>query len=140
MRHAGHMAGSRGQDWRYPVSRRRWAVKCHAHNGRGGPCGRYSIAGGFVCRSHGGALKRTIEAAQRRLAEAAATERMYQVGGDELVLIYRLITAPDPPGGTTSTGLPEPLATSSKPRPGQRDATGPGAGTTSIDGRRRSYA
>jgi hypothetical protein len=68
---------------------------CHAHNGRGEPCGRYSIAGGFVCRSHGGALQRTIEAAQHRLAEAAATERMYQVGGDELVAIYRLIAAPD---------------------------------------------
>jgi len=96
MHHAGHMAGNRGRDWRYPVSRRRWAVKCHAYNGRGEPCGRYSIAGGFVCRSHGGALQRTIEAAQRRLAEAAATERMYQVGGDELVAIYELIAAPDP--------------------------------------------
>jgi hypothetical protein len=96
MHHAGHMAGSRGRDWRYPVSRRRWAIKCHAHNRRGEPCGRYAITGGFVCRSHGGALKRTIEAAQRRLAEAAAIERLYQVGGDELVLRYRLITAPDP--------------------------------------------
>jgi hypothetical protein len=90
------MAGNRGRDWRYPVSRQRWAVRCHAHNRRGEPCGSYAIAGGYVCRSHGGALARTIEAARHRLAEAAAIERLYLVGGDELVRLYQLMTAPRP--------------------------------------------
>jgi hypothetical protein len=119
------MAGNRGRDWRYPVSRRRWAVKCHAHNGRGESCGRYAIAGGFVCRSHGGALARTIEAAQRRLAEAAATERLHQVGGDELVLIYRLFRAPDSAWRNYVNQVARAARDQLEAETGQRDAPGP---------------
>jgi len=44
----------------------RWAVPCTAHRKSGQPCSAWSITGGYVCWTHGGAIRRVREAAQRR--------------------------------------------------------------------------
>lgn len=45
-----------------------WRRKCSAHSRQTGqPCGAWAIAGGEVCRHHGGALPNTQEAARERL-------------------------------------------------------------------------
>jgi len=48
------------------MPRQRWAVRCTAHRSNGRPCRAWSITGGYVCRTHGGAIRRVREAAQRR--------------------------------------------------------------------------
>jgi len=50
----------------------RWAVHCRGHRGDGSPCKRWSIRGGYVCPSHGGAAGQVRRAAERRLLEIAA--------------------------------------------------------------------
>ena len=42
--------------------------KCHAHTKRG-PCKRFAIVGGNVCRSHGGAAPRVKAKAKERIQE-----------------------------------------------------------------------
>lgn len=73
----------RGQDWRYPVSGRRWAVRCHARLTDGSrQCRAWSVAGCYTCQSHGSMTRSTREAGRRRLAEAAAVERAMATGLD----------------------------------------------------------
>jgi len=41
---------------------------CHAHSSRtGAPCRNHAIAGGVVCRAHGGAVPNVRAAAERRI-------------------------------------------------------------------------
>jgi hypothetical protein len=54
----------------------RWRVRCTARRSDGQPCRAWSIHGGYVCVSHGGAAGQVILAAQRRLA-IEAWERAY---------------------------------------------------------------
>lgn len=46
--------------------------RCTARRTDGEPCGRWAIAGGVVCPSHGGATGRAKAAAERRVATASA--------------------------------------------------------------------
>jgi hypothetical protein len=94
----------------------------------------------LVCRSHGGALKRTIEAAQRRLAEVAATERLYQVGGDELVLMYQLVAAPDPVWRNYVNQVARAARDQFEAETAAARRGRPLGSTTWIGGRRRPYA
>ena len=77
----------RGQDWRYPISGRRWAVRCHAWLTDGSrQCQAWSVAGCYTCQSHGSMTRSAREAGRRRLAEATAVERATAIGLDpELV-------------------------------------------------------
>jgi len=52
------------------VAKRRWAKHCTAHRTDGTPCGAWSITGGSVCRSHGGAAPQTRRAAHLAYTEA----------------------------------------------------------------------
>lgn len=55
--------------------------RCHATSRQTGErCGQWAINGGRVCRYHGGSLKRTKTAAQRRLAVASAAKSLAQMG------------------------------------------------------------
>ena len=67
------------------------AQKCSAHNRRGELCGRWAIAGGRVCRFHGGAAKHVKEAAALRIARLVdpainiiAGELQRKVSADDL--------------------------------------------------------
>jgi hypothetical protein len=44
---------------------------CAAHKKNGDPCGKYPIAGGSVCRFHGGAAPQVRRKAEERIREAA---------------------------------------------------------------------
>jgi hypothetical protein len=54
---------------------------CKAKTGRGAPCKAHAIAGGKVCRTHGGSAPQVQAAAMRRLALAAdpAVARLIQI-------------------------------------------------------------
>ena len=54
--------------------------KCGAHTRTGGTCQNPPIHGGTRCRMHGGASPRAQAAAERRLAEAAATRELTRLG------------------------------------------------------------
>ena len=54
-----------------------WNVRCTAHHRDGTPCRAWSIRGGFVCRSHGGAISHVRGMANQRLAMAKILNRDY---------------------------------------------------------------
>lgn len=43
-----------------------WSVPCTAHRSDGASCSNWSIIGGYVCRNHGGSVKRVRAAVARR--------------------------------------------------------------------------
>jgi hypothetical protein len=54
---------------------------CKAHRSDGEPCKLSPIKGGEVCRVHGGSVKRTRAAANRRVAIAKQEARLRRYGG-----------------------------------------------------------
>lgn len=53
--------------------------KCAGHKRGGAPCGRWPIAGGEVCPTHGGSAPQVKAAAARRLAQAKAAASLADV-------------------------------------------------------------
>jgi hypothetical protein len=53
----------------------RWGVRCTAHRTSGQPCRAWAIRGGYVCRTHGGAIGHVRAKANERW-ELARIERM----------------------------------------------------------------
>jgi hypothetical protein len=56
--------------------------QCRAHSRSGAQCRRRAIAGGAVCPTHGGSIKRVKAAAARRLAELQARSELGRLLGD----------------------------------------------------------
>lgn len=54
--------------------------RCSAHNRRGQPCGRAALAGGTVCRYHGGRAPQVRQAAHVRLVESRARQVLSREG------------------------------------------------------------
>ena len=52
-----------------------WNVPCTGHHRDGSPCRAWSIRGGYVCRSHGGATRQARRLAAYRLWRAGIWER-----------------------------------------------------------------
>lgn len=66
-------------------------VNCRATaKGSGKPCRRPAIAGGFVCRNHGGKAPQVIAKAQERLADLIDPDRLLRTAA---ALAYSDITA-----------------------------------------------
>lgn len=61
----------------------RWAVKCTAHRSNGQPCSAYAITGGYVCRTHGGAIGHVKAAAARRWERELMMRRIEREIGRE---------------------------------------------------------
>lgn len=58
------------------MPRTRQARKCRAHRKDGEPCGNYAIAGGRVCRMHGGSAPQVRRKARERIVMARAYRAM----------------------------------------------------------------
>src|SRR5215471_9498197 len=53
-----------------PMATRPISQMCHAHSSRTGkPCRNHAIAGGTVCRAHGGAVPNVRAAAEKRIQQ-----------------------------------------------------------------------
>lgn len=59
-----------------------WKQRCHAHNRAKAQCGNWAVTGMYVCRTHGGSVKRTRTSALRNLLRDAAAIALVDLMND----------------------------------------------------------